>query len=778
MALAATHACQSFFDKDSLDQAKHKATEVFKSVVTAPWMSSGLTDNNAFTTTLVLRTYGYLIAEGLVDPGTTFSRPWENHLAVSDFKALVRSLREKNPTSEFLWLSLSDITRDKIVESVTTESEIGEDLERRISLDLRRIVESGWILAKDRFEKAGPELQQQFKEEPTGYSLVAANRRLLSAQYAGSIREPEHLDLPAIARAISSSTSNFAINSYSPSAAVLYWFVDGISRARIELPEKSWTELCEWASRVFHQQRSLVVSHHQAMMDPVSMGMAACLCARLRYLCDAPEKGMSNKHRSVLPSEVELDQAIRELVAEQTEGIWPKYFPMFHYQDAGSNFCFSFELLEALLIEFGREPNYRRGSSMSTKPGSRLMEEPVFIEALENSVTWCERNRWESGKYSGWNSGGQAESLQNGHPESWATAVVHMFLAELTRVLSHRIEDGILRKYSARDAQDVSSGTAIGQMLDIDVVFQNDPYSLKDVLHSKIVVPHSDCTFESLRQSPSKGHRSALLFGPPGTSKTKVTQAVADDLRWPMISLSPADFVKGSLAHVYEQAQEIFEDLMDLSRVIVFFDEMDALVQTREDGHLDMASQFLTTMMLPKLADLHERGRVVFFMATNFQDRFDAAIKRAGRFDLLLCMGPPKLEEKLSRLSLFLGKRVDTAQAKEAEALMRKHIGANRDWSDRLELFTFGDFQSFLRTLGTGAEIVTKLKELTTDQFGERLIRHSKYVGLRVEDFRSLKDKPRTLEEAYRLDHLSLKGEEITPMLRYLCDRKESKDQL
>src|SRR4051812_31164397 len=37
-------------------------TKAFRKVVTAPWRSSGLVPNNAFTTTLVLRTLGFMIA--------------------------------------------------------------------------------------------------------------------------------------------------------------------------------------------------------------------------------------------------------------------------------------------------------------------------------------------------------------------------------------------------------------------------------------------------------------------------------------------------------------------------------------------------------------------------------------------------------------------------------------------------------------------------------------------------------------------------------------------
>jgi len=55
MALALTGKLSRFYADDPDTPAT-----VFRNVVSAPWMSSGLAENNAFTTTLVLRTLGFL----------------------------------------------------------------------------------------------------------------------------------------------------------------------------------------------------------------------------------------------------------------------------------------------------------------------------------------------------------------------------------------------------------------------------------------------------------------------------------------------------------------------------------------------------------------------------------------------------------------------------------------------------------------------------------------------------------------------------------------------
>src|SRR6266511_3874401 len=111
--------------------------------------------------------------------------------------------------------------------------------------------------------------------------------------------------------------------------------------------------------------------------------------------------------------------------------------------------------------------------------------------------------------------------------------------------------------------------------------------------------------------------RSALLFGPPGTSKTNLVRALAAKIGWPFVEINPAHFLSKGLEHIYVRADEIFEDLMDLSATVVLLDElldeMDALVQRRSgENPLPVAQQFLTTSMLPKIAKLYDRRHLLF----------------------------------------------------------------------------------------------------------------------------------------------------------------------
>ena len=794
MALALTNSFKKFFKSPFKGGLGQDAAQIFRMVVNAPWMSSGLTANNAFTTTLVIRAYGFLEQEGLLKGGSRgvqakLKKDWDVHLGISGFPGLIKLLKQHpDPASEFLWLSLTDKTRDLL----KNDAQSGMKLKSAIAVDVARITESGWIYEPQTFGKASAQTKelldaQRVSSDPNAYKLAEANRRLLLDQFPEYFAGSTPRTLKAIATELSADADNFSINKYPPSAAVLYWFVDGVGRAKISLSPKNWTALCNWAAAKFNHQRSLVAAEHDAMMDPVAMGMSACLCARLRSISGEAKLGTTKAHAETLPSMFELQRSISDLMGHLADsGIFPKYFPMFHYQDAGSNFCFTFELLEAVLYEFGDSEG-------------KLLGSPAFIDALEKAITWCEDNRLEysatSGAYTGWNSGGYLDTLEKEQPESWATAVVHMFLSEIDTVVSRRIQQLILEKYKARPSSKIGStivqpatkSNAIDKLLDIEVILRNKPTKLSSLLTTRLIDKYKSKDELTLRRESSKDVRSALLFGPPGTSKTRLIEAISTDLGWPMIELTPSEFVKGSLAKIYLQADEIFEDLMDMSGVVVFFDEMDALVQTRDGAsHLDIESQFLTTTMLPKLTRLYDRAQVVFFMATNFQDRFDAAIKRPGRFDLLLCMGPPILKDKIDRLHVACSLDAADAQTSKAGACLKKYLEDSPELQDQLTLFTFGEYKSFLKTFGSKNTIGDKIEKLGKAKFCKRLRDYNQYVTLKLDDLSVLQEigvKWNRLAELdkkpFSLKQLAdkIKGYQPTPIIRYLCDRKESRDQ-
>jgi ATPase family protein associated with various cellular activities (AAA) len=432
----------------------------------------------------------------------------------------------------------------------------------------------------------------------------------------------------------------FAIPGYPAKSTLAYWFVDGIAKAEIDLIRDHWENIAKWAAQEFYQQLTYVVSGNDPLMDPASLAMAACVINRIRETC-AKKEELSRISKD-LPSRVELTHAIGRVFEQQTDsGVWHKSFPLFHFPKSGAaDYCFSFEFLEAVLIEFSEFD---------------ILARPAILEGIEKAVQWCDNTRFtfrDAGRtFCGWNAGGEVTRLAAGMPEAWATSVVHMFLWELDSALSQWLQKLILEKFHA----EWPSADKWNELIDVDLHFPGEDTTLTEVAEKELIGPavKAKATEQSLRKRPLADRRSALLFGPPGTSKTSFAKAIAGRLTWALLIITPSEFLSMGLEQIYVRATEVFQDLMDLSGVVILFDEMDALAQTRGNAALDVTRQLLTTSMLPK-ADLHDRARVIFFMATNHKKDLDPAITRPGRFDLLLCVGPPNWDRKLKGTSQVL----------------------------------------------------------------------------------------------------------------------------
>ena len=356
MSLALSAKLGDFYSQDG----DVKAKKIFDAVFSAPWMSSGLAENNAFTTTLVTRLYGFLVESGVLPEEAVAKKPWEASVTFERFDSFAQKLVTREDAFASFLFDLFPSTLQKALRVfVQTGGDSGQ-IAGDAAAELERLIRTtnfcqpSFLAAS----QAKAEITARLDRGINQYTIPTLNRLLLHDCFASELHALQELSMKDIALQMSEDANRFKINNYDPAAAVIYWFVDGVTRAQIDLLPQKWDELCRFAVDEFGRQRSRVVANDAATMDPVAMAMSACLCARLRTISKELRLGTNNNHHSMLPSTVELESAVVDLFAQQTpSGIWPKYFPLFHYQDAGSNFCFTFELLEAILVEFGGEHN-------------------------------------------------------------------------------------------------------------------------------------------------------------------------------------------------------------------------------------------------------------------------------------------------------------------------------------------------------------------------------------------------------------------------------------
>lgn len=166
---------------------------------------------------------------------------------------------------------------------------------------------------------------------------------------------------------------------------------------------------------------------------------------------------------------------------------------------------------------------------------------------------------------------------------------------------------------------------------------------IKEELKEAIEWPlkYSDI-FKKSNTNPPKG---ILLYGTPGTGKTLLAKAAANESGVNFISVKGASLISMYIGESEKAIREIFRVAKQAAPTILFLDEVDSIMPRRgissNDAHVSerMISQFLIEM-----DGIEELKGVVVLAATNRIDLIDPALLRKGRFDLLLEL--PKPDEK------------------------------------------------------------------------------------------------------------------------------------
>jgi transitional endoplasmic reticulum ATPase len=236
---------------------------------------------------------------------------------------------------------------------------------------------------------------------------------------------------------------------------------------------------------------------------------------------------------------------------------------------------------------------------------------------------------------------------------------------------------------------------------------------LKEAIEWPLKYPE---VFKKANTQPPKG---ILLHGAPGTGKTLLAKAVANESGVNFISVKGPSLISKYVGESERGIREVFKKAKQASPTILFFDEIDSLVPKRgtssTDSHVTerVISQFLTEM-----DGIEELRGVVVLAATNRLDLVDPALLRSGRFDLLFELPIPDEETRLSIFKIHtkekpldkgvdlknLASRADGLVGSDIQSLCRRaSMNAIRRFiagEKSKELFiTCDDFEAALRSL-------------------------------------------------------------------------------
>ncbi|RAK75496.1 26S protease regulatory subunit 4 [Aspergillus fijiensis CBS 313.89] len=165
--------------------------------------------------------------------------------------------------------------------------------------------------------------------------------------------------------------------------------------------------------------------------------------------------------------------------------------------------------------------------------------------------------------------------------------------------------------------------------------------------------------YEEMGIKPPKG---VILYGAPGTGKTLLAKAVANQTSATFLRIVGSELIQKYLGDGPRLVRQIFQVAAEHAPSIVFIDEIDAIGTKRYDSTSGGEREIQRTMLelLNQLDGFDDRGDVKVIMATNKIETLDPALIRPGRIDRKILFENPDHDVDLDE---FINQKDDLSGA-------------------------------------------------------------------------------------------------------------------
>ncbi len=227
-----------------------------------------------------------------------------------------------------------------------------------------------------------------------------------------------------------------------------------------------------------------------------------------------------------------------------------------------------------------------------------------------------------------------------------------MLTGHTPEILRRKLEDFIARL--AKKFGDMKGKIEVSMKPEISFADIGDLARAKQEIAGLVFALKSPDLHRKWGTQPPNG---VLLYGPPGTGKTLLAMALAREAEAVFFHVRVTNVVTKWYADSFDVLQEVFAQVKESGRSILFLDEIDDFIFDRAaPEEMRHASRRLVNSVAEQLDDIGRSGDILAVASTNRPDAVDPTLIRPGRLDQLIEVPLPETDGKREILRIHMAR--------------------------------------------------------------------------------------------------------------------------